>query len=138
MSEANEAVAEAAKGGRTMTGKVISTKMQKTVSVAIERVVRHPVFGKYIRRTTKLLAHDEENSCREGDLVSIVECRPISRRKSWRVAEILQRAEFRLAEARRAEVAALSAKDVLLEGLELEHRDQILQRLVHRPHSKLC
>ena len=82
-----------ANGGRTMTGKVVSSKMQKTVGVEIERVVRHPVFGKYIRRTTKLLAHDEANSCREGDLVSIVECRPISRRKSWRVAEILQRAE---------------------------------------------
>ena len=81
------------KGGRTMTGKVVSNKMQKTVGVEIERVVRHPVFGKYIRRTTRLLAHDEANSCREGDLVSIVECRPISRRKSWRVAEILQRAE---------------------------------------------
>ena len=80
-------------GGRTMTGRVISNKMEKTVSVAIERVVRHPVFGKYIRRTTKLLAHDEANACKEGDLVSIVECRPISRRKSWRVAEILQRAE---------------------------------------------
>jgi small subunit ribosomal protein S17 len=78
---------------RTMTGRVVSNKMQKTVSVAVERVLRHPVVGKYIRRTTKLLAHDEANACREGDLVSIVECRPISRRKSWRVAEIIQRAE---------------------------------------------
>jgi small subunit ribosomal protein S17 len=92
MSEQNEATAPA-QGGRAMTGRVVSNKMQKTVSVAIERVVRHPVFGKYIRRTTQLLAHDEANACREGDLVSIVECRPISRRKSWRVAEILQRAE---------------------------------------------
>jgi small subunit ribosomal protein S17 len=92
MSDVNE-MAAAAKGGRTMTGRVVSSKMQKTVSVAIERVVRHPVFGKYVRRTTKLLAHDEANSCREGDLVSIVECRPISRHKAWRVAEILQRAE---------------------------------------------
>ena len=87
----NQPVAETAR--REMTGRVVSTKMQKTVSVAVERVVRHPVFGKYIRRTTKLLAHDEENACREGDLVSIVECRPISRHKSWRVAQILQRAE---------------------------------------------
>ena len=85
--------AAADKGQRTMTGRVVSNKMQKTVSVAIERVVRHPVFGKYIRRTTQLLAHDEANTCREGDVVSIVECRPISRHKSWRVAEILQRAE---------------------------------------------
>ncbi len=92
MSEQNEAAAAGA-GGRTMTGRVVSNKMQKTVAVAIERMVRHPVFGKYIRRTTKLLAHDEANACREGDLVSIVECRPMSRHKSWRVAEILQRAE---------------------------------------------
>ncbi len=92
MSEQDQ-VAEGAGSGRTMTGRVVSNKMQKTVSVAVERVVRHPVFGKYIRRTTRLLAHDEANACREGDLVSIVECRPISRHKSWRVAEILQRAE---------------------------------------------
>jgi small subunit ribosomal protein S17 len=93
MSESKQQTAAAETNRRTMTGRVVSNKMQKTVSVAIERVVRHPVFGKYIRRTTKLLAHDEANSCREGDLVSIVECRPISRRKSWRVAEILQRTE---------------------------------------------
>lgn len=92
MSEQNEAAA-GEKARRTMTGKVVSNKMEKTVAVAIERVVRHPVFGKYVRRTTKLLAHDEANACREGDVVSIIECRPISRRKSWRVAEILQRAE---------------------------------------------
>ena len=92
MSDQKPAAA-ADKGQRTMTGRVVSNKMQKTVSVAIERVVRHPVFGKYIRRTTQLLAHDEANTCREGDVVSIVECRPISRHKSWRVAEILQRAE---------------------------------------------
>jgi small subunit ribosomal protein S17 len=92
MSEQYESTAgEGAR--RTMTGRVVSNKMQKTVSVAVERVVRHPVVGKYIRRTTKLLAHDEASACREGDIVSIVECRPISRRKSWRVAEILQRAE---------------------------------------------
>lgn len=88
MSEVKEGTA----AGRSMKGRVVSNKMQKTVSVAVERVVRHPVVGKYIRRTTKLLAHDEANACREGDIVSIVECRPISRRKSWRVAEILERA----------------------------------------------
>jgi small subunit ribosomal protein S17 len=92
MSDQNETTADTG-SRRTMTGRVVSSKMQKTVSVAVERVVRHPVVGKYIRRTTKLLAHDEANACREGDIVSIVECRPISRRKSWRVAEILQRAE---------------------------------------------
>jgi small subunit ribosomal protein S17 len=93
MSEGTKTAVTPSKGRRTMTGTVVSGKMQKTVAVAIERVVRHPVFGKYIRRTTKLLAHDESNSCREGDLVSIVECRPISRRKAWRVAEILKRAD---------------------------------------------
>ncbi|MCC7258184.1 MAG: 30S ribosomal protein S17 [Gammaproteobacteria bacterium] len=92
MSEQNQAAGETG-SGRSMTGRVVSNKMQKTVAVAVERVVRHPVFGKYVRRTTRLLAHDEANACREGDLVSIVECRPISRHKSWRVAEILQRAE---------------------------------------------
>jgi small subunit ribosomal protein S17 len=83
--------AAAAKGGRTMTGRVVSNKMDKTVAVAVERVVKHPMFGKFMRRTTKLLAHDEANACREGDVVSIVECRPMSKRKAWRVAEILQR-----------------------------------------------
>jgi small subunit ribosomal protein S17 len=92
MSEQKQTTADE-KSRRTMTGRVTSSKMQKSVSVTIERVVPHPVFGKYVRRTTKLLAHDETNACREGDLVSIVECRPISRRKAWRVAEILQRAE---------------------------------------------
>lgn len=95
MSEQNEQTVAGTTSRRTMTGRVVSARMQKTVSVAIERVVRHPVFGKYIRRTTKLLAHDEDNSCREGDLVSIVECRPISRHKSWRVAGILKRDESR-------------------------------------------
>lgn len=95
MSEQNEQTVAGTTSRRTMTGRVVSARMQKTVSVAIERVVRHPVFGKYIRRTTRLLAHDEDNSCREGDLVSIVECRPISRHKSWRVAGILKRDESR-------------------------------------------
>jgi len=78
---------------RTLTGRVVSNKMDKTVSVAIERLVQHPTFGKYVRRTTKLLAHDEANECREGDVVAIVECRPLSKRKAWRVAQIVQRAE---------------------------------------------
>jgi small subunit ribosomal protein S17 len=88
-----EQAAAPAKGGRTMTGRVVSNKMDKTVAVAVERVVQHPMFGKFMRRTTKLLAHDEANACQEGDVVSIVECRPISKRKAWRVAEILQRAK---------------------------------------------
>ena len=82
----------AAKGTRTVVGRVVSKKMDKGVSVAIERLVRHPVYRKYIRRTTKVLAHDEDNACKEGDTVAIVECRPISKRKSWRVVEIVESA----------------------------------------------
>jgi small subunit ribosomal protein S17 len=78
---------------RTMTGKVVSAAMDKTAAVAVERLIMHPMYGKYIRRTTKLLAHDEQNDCRVGDTVEIAECRPISRRKSWRVVNVVQRAE---------------------------------------------
>ena len=78
---------------RQITGKVVSNKMDKTISVSVERLVKHPVYGKYIRRTTKYLAHDEENACGEGDVVSIAECAPISKRKAWRVVEVLERAE---------------------------------------------
>ena len=74
--------------GRTVSGRVVSNKADKSVSVSIERVVKHPVYGKYIRRKTKLLAHDEDNRCQVGDLVAIMECRPISKHKSWRVVEI--------------------------------------------------
>ncbi len=82
----------AAKSARTVVGRVVSNKMDKGVSVAIERLVRHPVYRKYIRRTTKVLAHDEDNACKEGDTVAIVECRPISKRKMWRVVEIVESA----------------------------------------------
>ena len=77
---------------RRVVGRVVSDKMDKTVSVAIERLVQHEVYGKYIRRTTKLKAHDEDNTCRVGDTVAISECRPISKAKSWRVVEVLERA----------------------------------------------
>jgi small subunit ribosomal protein S17 len=76
------------KGQRTLTGKVVSTKMQKTIAVEIERLIRHGLYGKYIRRTTKLLAHDEEGTAKQGDTVVIVPCRPMSRRKSWKVASV--------------------------------------------------
>jgi small subunit ribosomal protein S17 len=79
-------------GGRRTIGRVVSNKMQKSVTVSVERLVRHPVYGKFIRRTTKVMAHDEEGACREGDTVAIVECRPISKNKSWRVVEVLERA----------------------------------------------
>ncbi len=81
-----------AKGARTLTGRVVSTKMQKTVAVEIERLVKHPTYGKFIRRTTKLLAHDENSESRDGDLVKIAPCRPLSRRKSWRVVAVVQKA----------------------------------------------
>jgi small subunit ribosomal protein S17 len=87
-----EARVPEAKGTRTLTGKVTSTKMDKTVAVVIERQIKHPVYGKYIRRTTKLLAHDEKGEAHEGDTVTITPCRPMSRRKSWRLLEVLEKA----------------------------------------------
>ena len=93
-AEAGAAAAEA-KGARTLTGRVVSHKMQKTIAVEIERLIRHPTYGKYIRRTTKLLAHDESGASREGDLVIITPCRPLSRRKSWRLLEVVQKAAGR-------------------------------------------
>lgn len=77
---------------RTVLGRVVSSKADKTISVYVERRVSHPLYGKYIRRSTRLLAHDEENACSEGDMVSIAECRPLSKRKSWRLHEIVERA----------------------------------------------
>ncbi len=77
---------------RTVVGRVVSDKMDKTVSVAIERLVKHPVVGKYIRRTTKLMAHDENNECKTGDRVTISECRPIAKNKAWRVVNVVERA----------------------------------------------
>ena len=78
---------------RTMTGRVMSNKMDKTISVLIQRTVKHPLYEKYLRRSTKVLAHDEKNECKEGDLVVIESSRPISRRKSWRLQKILSRAQ---------------------------------------------
>ena len=80
------------KGTRTLTGRVVSTKMQKTIAVEIERLIRHDPYGKYIRRTTKLLAHDENGESKEGDTVQIGPCRPLSRRKSWRLLKVVERA----------------------------------------------
>jgi len=80
------------KGTRTLTGRVVSTKMQKTIAVEIERLIRHEQYGKFIRRTTKLLAHDENAESKEGDTVEIVPCRPLSRRKSWKLSRVVTRA----------------------------------------------
>ena len=78
---------------RTQTGRVVSNKMDKSVTVLLERQIKHALYGKYIKRSTKVHAHDEENSCGEGDKVMIAECRPLSKSKSWRVIEILERAQ---------------------------------------------
>jgi small subunit ribosomal protein S17 len=86
MSEINET-------GSTVTCKVISSKMDKSATVMVERKVRHPVYGKYIRRSTKLHIHDEENACQEGDTVIIQQCRPLSKTKSWRLVEVVGRGE---------------------------------------------
>ncbi len=77
---------------RTVSGKVLSNKMDKTITVLIERKVKHPLYGKYIKRSTKLHAHDENNECGIGDTVSITECRPMSRTKSWQLVEIISKA----------------------------------------------
>jgi small subunit ribosomal protein S17 len=81
-----------AKGARTLTGRVVSSKMQKTITVEIERLIRHMPYGKFIRRSTKLLAHDEKGESHEGDLVLIAPCRPLSRRKSWQLIEVVEKA----------------------------------------------
>ncbi|MGI9235210.1 MAG: 30S ribosomal protein S17 [Woeseiaceae bacterium] len=84
-------MSEETKAQRTLVGRVVSNKMDKTVSVAIERLIKHPVYGKYIRRTSKVLAHDAANECKAGDRVAIAECRPISKHKSWSVVDVVER-----------------------------------------------
>jgi small subunit ribosomal protein S17 len=80
------------KAKRTIIGRVVSDKMDKTVSVAIERQIKHPTYGKYIRRTSKVMAHDENNECKIGDRVAISETRPVSKNKSWQVENVIERA----------------------------------------------
>ena len=79
---------------RTLTGTVSSNRMDKTIAVLVERRVKHPLYGKYIRRSTRLLAHDEANECNQGDVVVIQASRPISKNKSWRLQRIVSRAEL--------------------------------------------
>lgn len=78
--------------GRTVEGRVVSHKMDKTVTVLVERRVKHALYGKYVKRSTKLHAHDEANACKEGDVVRVAECRPLSKTKNWRVVQIVSRA----------------------------------------------
>lgn len=75
------------------TGRVISNKMQKTITVAVDRQIKHPIYGKFITKTTKYVAHDENNDANIGDLVKIMETRPLSKRKRWRLIEIIERAK---------------------------------------------
>ena len=77
---------------RTVTGRVISNKMDKSITLLVDRTVPHPMYGKYVRRTTKLHAHDEKNVCQQGDLVSVEQCRPLSKTKSWRLVKIIEKA----------------------------------------------
>ena len=84
--------AETKKLTRTLVGRVVSNKMDKTVTVRVERRVKHPVYGKYVVRTTKYHAHDESNQINEGDLVEIAETRPISKTKAWTVRRVVQQA----------------------------------------------
>ncbi|WAK01743.1 MULTISPECIES: 30S ribosomal protein S17 [Methylobacter] len=77
---------------RTITGRVVSNKMDKTITVLVERIVKHPVYGKYVKRSTKMMAHDEQNICQEGDVVSITSCRPMSKNKTFRLVEVLESA----------------------------------------------
>ena len=94
MTESKTAESKTAesKTTRTLTGRVVSDKMDKTVTVLVERRVTHPMYGKILTRSKKYPAHDEKNECAEGDLVLIEECRPLSRTKSWRIAKLLEKA----------------------------------------------
>ncbi|HKK45184.1 MAG TPA: 30S ribosomal protein S17 [Balneolaceae bacterium] len=78
---------------RQRTGRVVSNRMDKTITVAVDRQIKHPIYGKYITKTTKYLAHDETNEANEGDVVQIMSTRPLSKRKSWRLVEIIERAK---------------------------------------------
>lgn len=85
-------MADVKESGRTLVGEVVSARAKNSVTVAIVRVGAHPLYGKYIKRTTRLLAHDENNEAREGDVVEIEQCRPVSRRKAWSLRRVVTKA----------------------------------------------
>lgn len=85
-------MAEPEKSARTLIGRVIGNKMDRTITVLVERKVKHPLYKKYVKRSTKLHVHDAENQCGEGDVVSIEQCRPLSKTKSWRLYKLIERA----------------------------------------------
>jgi len=87
-------MSEAVTTRRQLTGRVVSDKMKKTVTVLVERRVKHPLYGKIITRSNKYHAHDEASACKEGDLVTIEECRPIARTKAWRVIQLVEKAKL--------------------------------------------
>jgi small subunit ribosomal protein S17 len=78
---------------RTVTGRVVSDKMDKSITVLVERRVPHPLYKKYIRRSTKMHAHDENNECRQGDIVTIAQCRPLSKSKTWTLVKVVEQAD---------------------------------------------
>jgi small subunit ribosomal protein S17 len=80
------------KAARSLTGRVVSDKMDKTITVLVERRLQHPKYGKFVTRRTKLHAHDAQNECKQGDVVMIEECRPMSKTKAWRLVKVLERA----------------------------------------------
>ena len=84
-------MSEQAVENRTLQGRVVSDKMDKTITVMVERRVKHPLYGKFVRRSTKVHAHDENNECRIGDVVVVEQCRPLSKTKSWRFVKLVER-----------------------------------------------
>ena len=86
-------MSEQMSNNRTLTGHVVSDAMDKTITVLVERRVKHPLYGKFMRRSTKIHAHDEANECNKGDLVRVEQCRPLSKTKAWRLLEVVAKAE---------------------------------------------
>ena len=93
MNDQETGVRNPARGPRVLTGRVTSDRMDKTITVLVERRVKHPLYKKYIRRNSKLHAHDENNECRIGDTVSVEQCRPLSKKKTWRLQDVVERAK---------------------------------------------
>lgn len=93
----SKAVVTIEKTTRTLTGRVVGNKMDKSIVVQVERVVTHPVYGKILRRRSRIQAHDESNACQEGDVVMITQCRPLSRHKSWKLVEVIRHTDTKRA-----------------------------------------
>jgi small subunit ribosomal protein S17 len=93
MEENNNETQAERNARKERVGKVVSAKMQKTITIAIERQVKHPIYGKFVKRTSRLMAHDEDSTAREGDVVRVMETRPLSKNKRWRLVEVVERAK---------------------------------------------